>query len=159
MVAGPYFHPGCPFLLRSSLFRVAMSLVGTSVCRAVCVLPSLSMSSSVLYTTSLNEGVTSLGRCLRRFRGSAGIRVCCLRSVVYASWRSFLGCFAFVVAVDEGDSRRPFFVLTSVPAPKLSSFCVRPHPLTTTREGAKFEMKWAARVRGDFYGHRFGVRG
>ena len=64
-----------------------------------------------------------------------------------ASWRSFLGYFAFVVALDNGDSPVP----PSVPAPKFSSLCVRPHHLMRGR--AKFEVGWLCR---GCPGHRFG---
>jgi len=78
-----------------------------------------------------------------------------LSAFCYASWRSFLWYFAFVVALDDRDS--PVVLIScspSVPAPKFSSLCVRPRHLTRGR--AKFEVGWAARLRRSCPGRRFG---
>jgi len=115
-------------------------------------LPSFWTSSSVVYMpTSLDEGRgESLSGRLCRFR----VHVCiCILSRVLE--RSFPGYFAFVVAVDDGDS--PVVRVScslSIPASTFLSLCVRPHP--SIRGRARFEVGWAACTRGGCPGHRFG---
>jgi len=46
--------------------------------------------------------------------------------------------------------------LSCVPA---STFCAHPHPLMTTRGGARFEVGWAAHIHGGCPGRIFGQFG
>jgi hypothetical protein len=71
---------------------------------------------------------------LSRFRWRSCLCPC---SVAYASWRSFLGCFVFVVAVNDGDNPVVLALCSCF------TYCVHPHPSMTKRGGARLEVGWA----------------
>jgi len=80
-------------------------------------------TSSVVYTpTSLDEGRGEvIGQASTLLSQFCWHLHSCLRSVTYASWRSFLGCFTFVVAVNEGDS--PIILVSCSPPFLLRHLC------------------------------------
>jgi len=58
-----------------------------------------------------------------------------LGRIAYAFWQSFLGCFVFAVAVNDGIALSSLFC--AFPA---STFCVCPHP--STRQGEGRGSRW-----------------
>jgi len=74
-----------------------------------------------------------------------------LGRITYTFWQSFLGCFMFMVAVNDGIA--PSSLFCAFPA---STFCVCPHPSTRQGGGARFEVGWAAHICGGCPSQRFG---